>query len=84
MGSSSQRAQQSRHLQSRTSQTTHGYQRHGVGEQQCGGHGAEAITILAEAGEEVLVGGRGIGKRRRRRGQAEGVDTESVDPGDGK
>lgn len=30
------------------------------------------------------MGGRGVGKRRGRRGEVEGVDTESLDTGDGK
>lgn len=83
MGSSRLGAQQSRHLQSSAGAAANGYQRQRSGEQQRRGYGAEAVTLLEEAGQTVLVGGRGAGQCRWHRWQAEGLDTEGLDFGDG-
>ena len=53
-------------------------------QQQRGGHGTEAPALLAETGEEMLVGRRGTGGRGRGGGQAEGLDPAGLDSGDGR
>ena len=81
LGPPGQRAQQGRHLQPGARPPAHRHPRQRAGQQRCR-HGAEAAPLLAQARAAVLVGGRRARGRRRRRGQAQGVDPEGVDAGD--
>lgn len=84
MGSPRPGAEQSRHLLPRVSTAAHGHPRLGRGRHERGRNGTKAITLLAEAGEEMLVGRRRVRWRGGCTGEVEGVDSEGVDFGDGE
>lgn len=83
LGTQSCRATKGCHLLYCVGTPTHRHQGRHRRRCQCCWYGTEAALVLAETCSKMLVGRRGARQRRGRGGQVEGLDSASLDVGNG-